>query len=94
MSDLCERHSRRQCEECSEPEERRVSMCLDCKCMRECLKIRDGWVCPECIVQRIAEAEAAAYAGWVAATGYPIAEWVFEYHPFLKDYQPKEKETT
>lgn len=50
--------------------------------------------CVACLTARLAEAEAAAYAGWVAATGYPIAEWVFEYHPFLKDYQPKEKEAT
>lgn len=45
------------------------------------------------IVQERDEAREAAYAGLVAATGYPIAEWVFEYHPFLKDYKPKKKVT-
>jgi hypothetical protein len=41
---------------------------------------------------QLAEARAAAYAGWVAATGYPIAEWVYEYHPFLRVYKPEPKE--
>lgn len=52
-----------------------------------------GWMafCNEYhdLQNQLAAAQEAAYAGWVGATGYPIAEWVYLYHPWLREYKPK-----